>query len=33
MTAAIRAHLHRLQKQPAHVISFFHKPEVAYAAA
>jgi transposase len=33
MAAAIRAHLHRLQKQPARVISFFHKPEVAYAAA
>jgi len=33
MTAAIRAHLHRLQKQPARVISFFHKPEVTYAAA
>jgi transposase len=32
MAAAIRAHLHRLQKQPARVISFFHKPEVAYAA-
>jgi transposase len=27
MAAAIRAHLHRLQKQPARVISFFHKPE------
>ena len=33
MAAAIRAHLHRLQKQPARVISFFHKPEVTYAAA
>jgi len=33
MAHAIRAHLHRLQKQPARVISFFHKPEVAYAAA
>ena len=33
MAAAIKAHLHRLQKQPARVISFFHKPEVAYAAA
>lgn len=33
MAAAIRAHLHRLQKQPDRVISFFHKPEVTYAAA
>lgn len=33
MNAAIRAHLHRLQKLPARVISFFHKPEVTYAAA
>lgn len=33
MAAAIRAHLHRLQKLPDRVISFFHKPEVAYAAA
>jgi transposase len=33
MAQAIRAHLHRLQKQPARVISFFHNPEVAYAAA
>jgi transposase len=33
MNAAIRAHLHRLQKHPGRVISFFHKPEVAYAAA
>jgi transposase len=33
MAHAIRAHLHRLQKQPDRVISFFHKPEVAYAAA
>jgi len=30
---AIRAHLHRLQKLPDRVISFLHKPEVAYAAA
>jgi hypothetical protein len=33
MAAAIRAHLHRLQKLPDRVISVFHKPEVAYAAA
>ena len=28
-----QSHLHRLQKQPARVITFFHKPEVTYAAA
>jgi transposase len=33
MAQAIRAHLHRLQKLPERVISFFHKPEVLYAAA
>jgi transposase len=32
MAAAIRAHLHRLQKTPQRVISFFHKAEVSYAA-
>jgi transposase len=33
MAAAIRAHPHRLQQSPDRVISFVHKPEIAYAAA
>ena len=33
MAAAIRAHLHRRQKQPGFIAALFHKAEVAYAAA
>lgn len=33
MDMAIRAHLHRRQKQPGFLAALFHKQEVAYAAA